>query len=58
MFAVGCLLLVVLPLMGLALGGLVAGPRGATIAALAGFAVALAVCGVAGFALMKAGRRR
>ena len=56
MLAVGCLLLVVLPLAGLAVGGLVAGLEGAIWAAAAGFAIALAVAGTAAFALVKAGR--
>ncbi len=57
MIAIGCLLLIVLPLVGLAVGGLVAGPEGALWAAFAGFGIALILAGTAAFALFKAGRR-
>nr|WP_317893122.1 hypothetical protein [uncultured Sphingomonas sp.] len=58
MIAVGCLSLVVLPLLGLVLGGLVAGPDGATWGAVVGLVLAIAISGVMGYALVKIGRRR
>ena len=57
MVAVGCLLLVILPLAGLALG-LLAGSKFVGIwCALGGFTIAVAVCSTAMYALIKAGRR-
>lgn len=58
MIAFGCLLLIVMPLIGLAVGGYVGGGAGAAWAGLAGLAIAIAVCGVSAAALVKAGRRR
>jgi hypothetical protein len=58
MVVIGCLFLVILPLLGLVLGGLVAGPAGAKWAALAGFAVAVVLCGISTVALVQASRRR
>lgn len=58
MVAVGCLALILLPLAGLVLGGLLGGPAVARWAALAGFALALALCGLAAYAMAKATRRR
>jgi hypothetical protein len=58
MIAVGCLALVVLPLLGLVLGALIAGPDGATWGAIAGLCIALVVSGVMGWALVQVGRRR
>lgn len=58
MIAFGCLLLIVLPLIGLAVGGYVAGGEGAAWAAVAGLVIAIAVCGVSAAALVKAGRQR
>jgi hypothetical protein len=58
MIAFGCLLLIVLPLIGLAVGGYVAGGEGAAWAAGAGLAIAIAVCGVSAAAIIKAGRQR
>lgn len=57
MIALGCLLLIVLPLAGLALGTFVGGASGALWFALGGLAIALVVCGVSVYALMKASRR-
>ena len=57
MVAVGCLLLVVLPLLGLTLGGFLGGPHVALWCAALGFGVAVVVCAVAGYALVRAGRR-
>lgn len=56
MIAFGCLLLLVLPLMGLAVGGYIGGVDVALWTALAGFGVAVAVCGITAAALVKAGR--
>jgi hypothetical protein len=58
MIAVGCLALVVLPLLGLVLGALIAGPDGAMWGAIAGLCIALVVSGVMGWALIQVGRRR
>jgi hypothetical protein len=58
MVAVGCLALVVLPLIGLVLGGYLAGPPGARWGAGAGFAIALISCVASGYVLVKVARRR
>lgn len=58
MIAFGCLLLIVLPLIGLVVGGYIGGGEGAAWAAAIGFAIAIAVCGMTAAALMKARRRR
>ena len=58
MVAVGCLLLVILPLLGLAVGGILAGPQGARWGAFTGLGLALAVCGMSAYALVRMGRRR
>ena len=58
MVALGCLLLVVLPLLGFMGGAFLAGPEGAWWGAGAGFVLALASCGFAGYALVQASRRR
>jgi hypothetical protein len=58
MIAVGCLSLVVLPLAGLALGGVIAGSKGAVWAACAGLMLALTICGLGSAALIKARRKR
>lgn len=55
--AIGCLSLVVLPLLGLALGGFLGGPTGARWGAGTGFVLAVALCAVSGYALVKAARR-
>jgi hypothetical protein len=57
MIAFGCLLLVVLPLIGLAIGGYVGGLHAALWTALAAFMVAGAICGLSAAALVKARRR-
>lgn len=58
MIAIGCLLLIVLPLAGLAGGGLIAGPAGARWGAAIGFGIAAIACGLTGYALVKISRRR
>ncbi|TCM20802.1 hypothetical protein EDF56_102465 [Novosphingobium sp. PhB165] len=58
MIAIGCLALIVLPLLGLALGGFLAGATGAKIGAAAGFVLALGLCGVSSYALVKAARSK
>lgn len=57
MIVIGCLLLVILPIAGLALGGVIGGPGGARWGALAGLAVALLACGFTSYALAVVGRR-
>ncbi len=57
MAALGCFLLLILPLLGLLLGGLLAGPDGMIWGAGAGLAVALSIIGVTGYGLVKARRR-
>lgn len=58
MVAAGCLLLVILPILGLLVGSWIGGGQAALWCALAGFLIAAALCGVAGYALVQAGRRR
>lgn len=58
MIAIGCLLLVILPIVGLVLGGLFAGPIGARWGALIGFSIALIVCLFTGYALVRLRRPR
>ena len=58
MVALGCLSLIVLPLLGLVLGGYVGGPEGARWGAAGAFALAAAICAAGGYALVKAARRR
>lgn len=57
MIAVGCLSLIVLPLIGLAVGGYVGGLNAAIWSAGLGLAVAVLICGIGAIALTKAGRR-
>lgn len=57
MVAVGCLALVVLPLIGLAIGGYLAGPQGGRWGASAGLAIAVALCAASAYALAKVARR-
>lgn len=57
MIAIGCLALIILPLIGLAIGGYVGGPHLAMLFAVIGFVLAIAVCAVSALALAKAGRR-
>lgn len=58
MIAIGCLALIVLPLLGLALGGFLGGPTGAKWGACIGLVLALALCGVTSYALVAAARRK
>jgi len=58
MIAIGCLLLVILPIAGLVLGGLFAGPLGARWGAVIGFGIALIVCLFTGYALVRLRRPR
>ena len=55
--ALGCFLLLILPLAGLVIGGMVAGREGLLWGAGIGFALALACTGVMGRALVQARRR-
>lgn len=57
MIAIGCFLLIVLPITGLALGGLLAGTVGAQWGAAIGFGVACVVMGLSGYAMVRIGRR-
>lgn len=57
MIAIGCLLLIILPLIGLAVGGYVGGLDTAIWSAVAGLVVAALICGVGALALVKAGRK-
>ena len=57
MIAAGCLLLVILPLIGLGLGLLVGSKGVAILCALGGLVIAAAVCGTTVYALMKARHR-
>jgi len=56
MFAVGCLLLVILPIVGLVAGAAIAGTKVAIWSALAGFVIALALCAIAVLGLVQARR--
>jgi hypothetical protein len=58
MAALGCLLLMVLPMLGLIAGGMIGGRDAAIWSAVTGLVVALAICGTAAYALVQAGRRR
>ncbi|MFB0612116.1 hypothetical protein [Aurantiacibacter poecillastricola] len=57
MAALGCFLLLALPLAGLMLGGWLAGPDGMIVGAGIGFAIALVVTAISGRALLQARRR-
>lgn len=57
MAALGCILLLVFPMIGAVLGVWLGGPDGMAIGAAAGFLIALAACAVPGIALRKARRR-
>jgi hypothetical protein len=57
MFALGCLFLIVLPLMGLFIGGAIAGLHGATWGAVIGLVIAVVTCVLPAYALVKASRR-
>jgi hypothetical protein len=54
LFAIGCLLLVVLPLLGVFLGGFLGGLHGAELGAAIGFVIAAVLCGISVLALVKA----
>ncbi|WP_181814737.1 hypothetical protein [Sphingomonas aracearum] len=58
MVVIGCLFLVILPIVGLALGGWLGGPSGARWGAGIGLGAALIVCGLSGYALARVARRR
>jgi len=58
MIAAGCVFLIVFPLVGLCLGLWAGGTQAAIWSAVAGFALAAAICGTATYALIKAGRQR
>ncbi|WP_202386983.1 hypothetical protein [Qipengyuania algicida] len=58
MAVIGCLLLVILPIVGGLIGGWLGGSSSAIWGAGIGFVIALAISGFAGFALVKAGRER
>jgi hypothetical protein len=57
MVAVGCLALLVFPILGLIAGGLLAGRSGAEWGAGLGLALALGLSGAMGWGLVKATRR-
>lgn len=58
MVALGCLLLLILPLLGFMGGAYLGGMEVALWSAGAGFVLAVASCALAGYALMKAGRHK
>ncbi|HTG37661.1 hypothetical protein [Sphingomonas sp.] len=58
MIAIGCLLLIVLPMIGLTLGGLLAGLPGVKWGAAIGLAIAVGFAAFAGYGLIQIGRRR
>lgn len=57
MLAVGCFLLIILPIIGLALGGVIAGPVGARWGAGIGLVTAIGVASISVVALAKLKRR-
>ncbi len=57
MIAIGCLSLIILPLIGLAVGGYIGGLDAAIWSAVGGLMVAALTCGVTAMALVKAGRK-
>lgn len=57
MIAIGCLSLIILPLIGLAVGGCVGGLDAAIWSAVGGLMIAALICGVTAMALAKAGHR-
>lgn len=57
MAAIGCLLLIILPIVSLTLGGLLAGAAGLRWGAALGFGVALLVCGVTAYGFTQMRRR-
>ena len=56
MAAFGCLLLAVLPLIGVLIGGWIGGAQGSAWGAGIGFAIAVAICAIGGVALVRAGK--
>lgn len=58
MFAIGCLFFIVLPLIGMFVGGVISGLPGAAWGAAIGFAVASVLGGGSIYALVKAVRQR
>lgn len=58
MFAIGCLFFIVLPLIGMFVGGVISGLPGAAWGAALGFAVASVLGGGSIYALVKAARQR
>ncbi|WP_199698810.1 hypothetical protein [Aurantiacibacter zhengii] len=57
MAALGCFLLLIFPILGLVIGGWLAGREGMIWGAGIGLVVALGVSGVMGYALVKARRK-
>lgn len=57
MIAIGCLSLVILPLIGLAVGGYIGGLDAAIWSAVGGLVIAALICGVGAMALIKARRQ-
>ncbi len=57
MAALGCFLFLILPMLGLLVGGWLAGREGMVWGAGIGFAVALGITGAMGHALVKARRK-
>jgi hypothetical protein len=57
MFAVGCLLLIILPLAGVAIGAVVGGAHGVAWGAVIGGGAALIVCIASAWALVRLSRR-
>ena len=58
MVAIGCLALLIFPILGLIAGGLYAGRSGAEWGAAIGLALAQAISGPMSWALVKAARRQ
>jgi hypothetical protein len=57
MIAIGCLLLLVLPLVGLVAGAIVAGPPGARWGAALGLTIAAVATGFSAYAMARIARR-
>ncbi|MDE0880115.1 MAG: hypothetical protein OSB00_15870 [Sphingomonas bacterium] len=57
MIAIGCLLLIVLPLLGMVAGALIAGPQGAKWGAFVGLTLTTLAAGFSTYAMAKIGRR-
>lgn len=58
MVAIGCIALLVFPILGLIAGGLLAGRSGAEWGAALGLGLAFALTGTMGWALVKVGRKK